>query len=66
MTRYVARVYQVAAEAQRTDWMHQSWSSAPLNEINRATLLARADAYMAFLETPLSGYEDIMEKTANG
>lgn len=66
MTRYVARVYQAAAGAQREDWLRQSWSLAPLDETVRATLMARGDAYMAFLETSLDGYQAIMEKIANG
>lgn len=47
--------------AQRDDWLRQSWSSAELDPIERATLMARADAYMAFLETDLEGYFKIME-----
>lgn len=60
-TRYVAAAYERAALAQREDWLKKSWSSADLDPIERATLMARADAYSAFLETGLEGYVAIME-----
>lgn len=60
-TRYVAAAYERAALAQRDDWLKKSWSSAELDPTERATLMARADAYSAFLETGLEGYVAIME-----
>lgn len=62
VTRFVAAGHQTAADAQRDEWDRMSWSLIPLNEVLRATLMARADAYSAFNETSLEGYVKIMER----
>lgn len=61
VTRYVAAAHAAAAELQRHQWLKMSWSAEPLNEVARAELRARADAYRAFYETDLQHYMKIME-----
>lgn len=61
VSRYVAAAWERAADAQRADWLAKSWSASPLDPILREVLMARADAYMAFLETGLEDYMRIME-----
>lgn len=62
VTRFVARAFLAAAEAQKAAWTESSWGAGKLDPIDHAALRARADAYMAFLETPLERYIELTAK----
>lgn len=61
VTRFVAHAFLIAAKAQRDEWAAISWGSGVADEAQLTILRARADAYMAFLETPLERYVELAQ-----
>ncbi len=64
-TRFVAAAFEAAALAQRTEWMTASWSPTAdpdFLRLYRLELMARADAYSAFLETGLERYVELNQE----
>lgn len=59
VTQYVAAAFKASAEAQRDAWAEQSWGTGQADPIELAVLRARADAYMALLETGLERYVEL-------
>ena len=62
VTRFVAAAMQAAAIKQKAAWVDASWGSGQASELWLSTLRARADAYMAFLETGLEEYARALEE----
>jgi len=62
VTRFVAGAFEQSAHAQRDAWTEMSWRAGQLDPIKHAELRARADAYMAFLETGLERYVELTKK----
>ena len=60
ITRFVALAWEAAALKQRDEWVTNSWNSGEPDQLVLIELRARADAYMAFLETGLDDYERIL------
>jgi hypothetical protein len=61
VSRFVAAAFARAAEQQREAWVDQSWATGQADPNELAILRARADAYMAFLETGLERYVELNE-----
>lgn len=61
VTRFVAACHAKAAEQQREAWSSASWGNGHADPNALIELRTRADAYMAFLETPLEAYVKIIE-----
>lgn len=61
ITRFVAACLQLSAEKQREAWLAQSWGSAQADAAALVEYRTRADAYMAFLETPLEKYAELIQ-----
>lgn len=60
ITRYVAAAWLTAANAQREAWTGSSWATGEADPMALKELRTRADAYMAFLETGLKDYANIL------
>lgn len=62
VTRFVASAHKRAAELQRDDWLARTWNPQGLADQEKLIeCRARADAYMALLETPLERYAELIE-----
>lgn len=61
VTRFVASAMKLAAEQQRQAWFAASWTGGNADPMALTELRARADAYMAFLETSLEQYAKLIE-----
>lgn len=61
ITRWVAAAWQKSAEKQKQAWLRESWSFQEPSHLALATYRARADAYMAFLQTGLENYESALK-----
>lgn len=61
-TRFVAAAWEIAALAQKDDWMAKSWLGNQADPMELKALQTRADAYSAFLETGLEQYVGIVQK----
>jgi hypothetical protein len=62
VTRFVATAWANAADAQRDVWIALSWGSGNPDPEKLLEYRTRADAYMAFLETPLEDYVRLVQK----
>jgi len=60
-TRFVAAAFEAAAAANRDAWLSASWGTGKADQETLTKLQARADAYMAFLETGLNDYAKLLE-----
>lgn len=58
VTRWVALVMANMAEVQKSAWVHMSWVGGVHNPEKLTEYRTRADAYMAFIETPYERYLD--------
>ncbi len=61
VTRFVAAAYFNAAQEQREAWLNVSWGAGQCDPIKLLEWRARADAYMAFLETTLEEHAKHVE-----
>ena len=61
VTRFVARAFERAANKQREAWTEETWVTGVAEPESLAVYRARADAYMAFLETGLERYVELTE-----
>lgn len=62
ITRFVATAWANAADAQKDVWLALSWGGGNPDPEKLIEYRTRADAYMAFLETPLEAYARLIEK----
>lgn len=63
ITEWVAARYEIMALACRDAWSQHSWSAGVADEKLLTELRAKADAYMAFLETTYERYTSINAKS---